>query len=355
MQEQKKAQKRLLRALAGEVLSPPPVWLMRQAGRYLPEYRRVRERVPSFLDLCYTPELAVAVTLQPLERFALDAAILFSDILVVPHALGVEVAFLEGEGPRLEPVRSESGLAALAPAWVVRERLAPVYETVRRLAAAIPPQVTLIGFSGAPWTLASYLVEGGGSKEFVEARKAARLAPEFFAKLVERLTEAVIEHLIAQAEAGAEVLMLFDSWAGVLPESERRRWVEDPARSIVTALLQRFPSVPMICFPRGVGAGLIAYAERVGCRAISLDTTVPPRWARDHLAGKAGVVLQGNLDPVALVAGGEVLEREVRAIVEAFRGVPHIFNLGHGVLPDTPPEHVAALIGILQSEAKRAM
>lgn len=351
----KPTSKRLLRALAGEPVTPPPVWLMRQAGRYLPEYRQLRESVGSFLELCYTPDLAVEVTLQPIRRYALDAAILFSDILVVPHALGVEVAFVEGEGPRLGPVRDEAGLAALRPAEAVHERLVPVHETVRRVRRALPADVALIGFSGAPWTLAAYVVEGGGSKEFVEARRAARCAPDFFGRLVDLLTEAVIEHLAAQIGAGAEAVMLFDSWAGVLPESERRLWVEEPARRVVAALAGRFPEVPVICFPRGIGAGLVSFAARVGCRAISLDTSVPIAWARGELAERHGRVLQGNLDPVALLAGGEALERDTRAILEACRGIPHIFNLGHGVLPETPPENVARLFEILQSGEACAM
>lgn len=348
-------EKRLLRVLAGEPVTPPPVWLMRQAGRYLPEYRQVRERAGSFLELCYTPDLAVEVTLQPLRRYALDAAILFSDILVVPHALGIEVAFVEGEGPKLAPVREPAQLARLRPADVLPEELAPVYETVRRLRAEVPGHVALIGFSGAPWTLASYVVEGAGSKEFVEARRAARTAPDFFEALVARLTDAVCVHLGAQIEAGAEVVMLFDSWAGVLPESERRRWVEEPAARIVDHLARNHPRVPVICFPRGIGAGHPAFAERVPCRAISLETGVPLAWARRELAEARGRVLQGNLDPVALIAGGPVLEREARRILEVCRGIPHVFNLGHGVLPETPPEHVAQLIGILQKGGGCAM
>jgi uroporphyrinogen decarboxylase len=347
--------KRLLRTLAGEPLIPPPVWLMRQAGRYLPEYRQVRERVASFLDLCYSPELAVTVTLQPLKRYPLDAAILFSDILVVPHGLGVELAFVEGEGPRLVPVRDDASFAALRPAEAMQERLWPVYETVRQLKGALPPHVALIGFAGAPWTLAAYMVEGNASKEFIEARRAARSAPAFMSRLIAQLTDAVIAHLTAQIAAGADVVMLFDSWAGVLPESERQRWVEQPAQRIVSALAARFPHVPVICFPRGIGAGLVSFAAAVGCRALSLDTAVPMAWARSALAQPYGVVLQGNLDPVALVAGEPALAQETRAILEVCRGIPHIFNLGHGVLPDPPPENVARLFEILQRDGACAM
>lgn len=328
---------------------------MRQAGRYLPEYRQVRERVASFLDLCYAPELAVTVTLQPLKRYPLDAAILFSDILVVPHGLGVELAFVEGEGPRLVPVRDDASLIALRPAAAMQERLSPVYETVRQLKAALPPHVALIGFAGAPWTLAAYMVEGSASREFIEARRAARTAPAFMGRLIDLLTEAVIAHLAAQIDAGAEAVMVFDSWAGVLPESERKLWVEQPAQRITAALAERFPEVPVIWFPRGIGAGLVAFAAAVGCRALSLDTSVPMGWAKSSLAERYGVVLQGNLDPVALVAGDPALERETHAILEVCRGIPHIFNLGHGVLPETPPENVARLIEILQRDGACAM
>ncbi len=334
--------------LAGRRVSPPPVWLMRQAGRYLPEYRAVRARTRDFLELCYTPELAVEVTLQPLRRFPLDAAILFSDILVVPHALGAEVRFAEGEGPRLEPVRDAAGLARLDLARL-HERLAPVYETVRRLRAELPEQVALIGFAGAPWTLAAYLVEGQGSKEFLQPRVLARREPGLFGALIDLLTEAVIEFLCAQVRAGAEVLQLFDSWAGVLPEPELRRWCVAPARRIVATLHERHPEVPVILFPRGVGACLRLFATETSARGLSLDTGVPVGWAATELDRPEGLALQGNLDPVALLGPERELLAEARAIVEAASSRPHIFNLGHGVLPATPPERVAALVGYLKS------
>lgn len=340
--------KPLLAALSGRRVSPPPVWLMRQAGRYLPEYRAVRARARDFLELCYTPDLAVEVTLQPLRRFPLDAAILFSDILVVPHALGAELRFVEGEGPRLEPIADRAGLARLC-ADRLHERLEPVYETVRRLRRALPDGVTLIGFAGAPWTLAAYLVEGRGSKEFLRPRMLARRDPAFFGALIDLLAESVLEFLSAQVAAGAEALQLFDSWAGVLPESELRRWCLEPARRIVATLRARHPEVPILLFPRGVGASLRLFASEVGAQGLSLDTGVPMAWAAAELGGPSGPTLQGNLDPVALLGPEHTLLEEARAILRAAASRPHIFNLGHGVLPETPPERVAALTRYLKS------
>lgn len=340
--------KPLLRALAGIRVDPPPLWLMRQAGRYLPEYRAVRAKVRDFLELCYTPDLAVEVTLQPIRRFPLDAAILFSDILVVPHALGAELRFVEGEGPRLGVVEDARDLARLDAARL-HERLAPVYETLRRLRAALPPEVALIGFAGAPWTLAAYLVEGQGSKEFLRPRTLARRDPALFGALIELLSGAIVEFLSAQVLAGAEALQLFDSWAGVLPEAELRRWCVEPAARIVAELRARHPNVPILLFPRGVGAGLTLFAAAVGAQGLSLDTTVPMGWAAAALDRPGGLTLQGNLDPVALLGPEPALLAEAEAILRAAAGRPHIFNLGHGVLPPTPPERVAALAHYLKS------
>lgn len=326
---------------------------MRQAGRYLPEYRAVRARVRDFLELCYDPDLAVEITLQPLRRFRLDGAILFSDILVVPHALGVAVSFVEGEGPRLAPVDGPQALARLDLARL-HERLEPVYETLRRLRAVLPTEVTLLGFSGMPWTLAAYLVEGGGSKEFVRARALARREPAFFAALIALLEEAVVAYLERQIQAGAEAVQLFDSWAGVLPERELIRWCIEPARRIVARLRAAHPRVPVILFPRGVGANLVHYCA-LGAHALSLDTSVPMRWAAEVLGARTPLALQGNLDPVALLGPKEALIFEARAIVEAAGTRPHVFNLGHGVLPETPPERVAQLIESLKSARERAM
>lgn len=338
--------KLLLQALGGATTPRPPVWLMRQAGRYLPEYRELRRRAGDFLELCYTPALAEELTLQPIRRFGLDAAILFSDILVVPDALGAEVRFVEGEGPRLAPVRDARALERLDERRLLAH-LAPVLETLRRLRRSLPREVALIGFAGAPWTLAAYLVEGGGSRDFAVARALARQEPGLFAALVDRLTEAVTRFLEAQVAAGAEAVQLFDSWAGVLPDSQRRAWCEAPVLRIVAALRRRHPEVPVICFPRGIGAAYPAFAARVRPQGLGLDTTVPIGWAASALPPP--LCLQGNLDPVALLEGGAAMLDEARAIVAAMAGRPHIFNLGHGVLPQTDPVAVARLVAYLKS------
>jgi uroporphyrinogen decarboxylase len=334
-------EKPLLRCLAGETLVRPPIWLMRQAGRYLPEYRDVRLGIPSVLDLCYRPDLAVEVTLQPIRRYAFDAAILFSDILVVPDALGQPVAFEEGKGPILEPVRSLADLARLRPEGI-HEKLAPVYETVRRLAKALPPEIALIGFAGAPWTVAAYMVEGGTSRGFENVQLWAYRDPASFAKLIDCLVLATIEYLSAQIAAGAEIVQLFDSWAGILPELAFRRWVIVPTLRIVTALRRRHPSVPIIGFPRGAGFQYAEYFATTGVTALGLDTTVALDVGRDDLQ-KFGPV-QGNLDPLLLAAGGAPMAASVAAILTAFSSRPFIFNLGHGIVPQTPIEHVAELV-----------
>ncbi len=340
--------KALLAALAGSKRARPPVWLMRQAGRYLPEYRALRRQTGSFLEMCYTPELAVEITLQPIRRYGFDAAILFSDILVVPDALGADVRFVEGEGPQLTPLQTEQDLARLGFGRF-HAHLAPVYEAVRRLAASLPSETTLIGFSGAPWTLAAYMVEGSGSKEFLAPRQMARTRPELFAALIELLSDAVVSYLDAQIEAGAEAIQLFDSWAGVLPEPELWRWCIEPVRRIVTTLRAKHPHVPVLAFPRGIGASYAAFAEAVPVQGISLDTTVPVAWAAANLRRDPVLCLQGNLDPVALLGDEPALRQEARRIVDAFAERPFIFNLGHGVMKETPPERVAALVDYLKS------
>jgi uroporphyrinogen decarboxylase len=339
--------KPLLRALAGEALARPPVWLMRQAGRYLPEYRAVRAQVGSFLDLCYNPELAAEVTLQPIRRYGLDAAILFSDILVMPHALGQRVDYVEGEGPKAEPVTDATGIARLS-AGRLHEVLGPVYETVRRVSAALPAETALIGFAGAPWTVATYMVEGGGSKEYGVVKRLAYGEPETFGRLVDLLVEATSAYLLRQIQAGAEAVQLFDSSAGVLPPVEFDRWVIAPTKRIVQAVRAQAPGVPIIGFPRGAGLLYERYLAGTGVEAVGMDATVPPAWAARVLQPKAAV--QGNLDPVLLLTGGEAMIRAADAIVAALGRGPFVFNLGHGVLQKTHPEHVAALVRHLRRD-----
>jgi len=342
----KKSAKALLRVLAGEALAPPPIWMMRQAGRYLPEYRAVRERAGGFLDLCYSPALAAEVTLQPIRRFGFDAAILFSDILVVPDALGRRVEYREGEGPQLEPLRERGAIDALRRDQVT-VRLAPVFEAAQRIAAALPAEVALIGFAGSPWTVATYMVEGRGGTEFVESRRMAYFDPERFGALIDVLTDATVEFLAGQVAAGAEVVQLFDTWAGVLSEEGFRRWSIAPTAAIVRALKARHPGLPVIGFPRGAGPRLIDYVRDTGVDAVGLDSGVPMGWAAAQLG--ESVALQGNLDNLVLTGGGALLEREVDRILDATRGRRLVFNLGHGILPPTPPEHVARVIARVRS------
>jgi len=334
--------KPMLRALAGERLATPPVWMMRQAGRYLPEYRATRAKAGSFLDLCYTPELAAEVTLQPIRRYGFDAAILFADILLVPQALGADLRFVEGEGPRLSTVTSAADLARLGPAEAVHATLAPVYETVAILRGALPPETTLIGFAGAPWTVATYMIAGRGTPDQAPARTLMYREPAVFDALIERITEATIGYLSRQIEAGAEVVKLFDSWAGALPGAQFERWCVAPARRIVAALEAAHPGVPVIGFPRGAGGGYAGFAAATGVAAVALDASVDPAWAAREVQSR--VCVQGNLDPLLLVVGGPALERAARACVEAFAGGPHVFNLGHGITPDADPANVEAML-----------
>jgi len=320
------------------------VWLMRQAGRYLPEYRELRKAAGSFLDLCYDPVQAAEVTLQPVRRFAMDAAILFSDILVVPDAMGQSVRFEEGEGPILDPVRTSSGISALKIDGVTNH-LAPVYETVARVKAELPDEVALIGFAGAPWTVATYMVEGRSSKDFREIKGLAYRDEAAFTALIEQLVAATVAHLVAQVEAGAEVVQLFDTWSGVLPEDGFERWCIAPAQAIVSEIRRLSPGIPVIGFPRGAAFNYERYIAETGVDAVGLDTTVPMETAK-RLQTRCAV--QGNLDPILLVEGGAPMENAVRAIVGALKDGPFVFNLGHGVLPMTPPEHVAALLGVVR-------
>ena len=319
---------------------------MRQAGRYLPEYRALRAKAGSFLDLCYDPALAAEATLQPLRRFPLDGLILFSDILVVAEALGVKLWFEEGEGPRLEAIREGDALPDFDEGRQ-RRHLAPVYEAMERVAAAAPVEATVLGFAGAPWTLATYMVGGGRSKDFVAVKSWAYREPESFARLIGTLQEAVSAHLIAQLDAGADAVQIFDSWAGALPESEFRRWCVEPLAGIVAAVKAAHPKAPVIGYPRGAGIAYERFVAETGVDAVSIDSTVAPAWAAAHLQPRCTV--QGNLDPAALVAGGVALRRAARAILDALGHGPFVFNLGEGVVPQTPPEHVAALADLVRA------
>jgi uroporphyrinogen decarboxylase len=336
--------KPLLRALAGETLSTPPWWLMRQAGRYLPEYRQVRAKAQDFVELCLTPSLAAELTLQPLRRYGMDGAILFSDILMLPYALGQKLVFREGEGPVLDAIADHAGLAGL-DLGRANSRLEPVLETVRRVSGALDPRTALIGFAGAPWTVATYMVEGGGSRDFRRVKSWIYRDPNGFAGLIDLLVEGTIAYLAGQIEAGAELVQLFDSWAGVLPEPAFARWVIEPTKRIVAALETRFAECPVIGFPRGAGLFYERYLCETGVDGIGIDTVVPLGYARENLQPNATV--QGNLDPVMLIAGGAALEKAVTEIRRTLGRGRFVFNLGHGVLPETPPENVAALARLL--------
>ncbi len=337
--------KPLLRALGGEPVWPPPIWLMRQAGRYLPEYRAIRSRAGDFIALCTTPDLAAEVTLQPIRRFRMDGAILFSDILMLPWALGHGLRFAEGEGPVLPRLTDQAGVDALDPGRV-QAAITPILETVMRVRAGLRAEgldgTALIGFAGAPFTVACYMVEGGGSKDFARVRTMAYAQPALFERLMTTLTEATVAYLTAQIEAGAETAMLFDSWAGVLSPGLFRQHVIDPAHRIVAALHGRFPGVRVIGFPRLAGTMIGAYGAATGCDAVAMDTATDPAVAARLVP--SGTTLQGNLDPLALLAGGAALTGQADAVLAAVRGRPFVFNLGHGIVPQTPPEHVAALV-----------
>lgn len=339
------SQSPFLSALAGEACTPPPLWLMRQAGRYLPEYREVRSTVPSFLDLCLSPKLAAEVTLQPLRRFPFDASIVFSDILIVPYALGQKVAFVEGEGPKLEPVADGAAIAKLGLDSAA-SKLAPVYETVERVVAELPGSVPLIGFCGAPWTVATYMVEGTGSKDQAAARKLAYREPETFQRLIDLLVETSSRYLLGQVRSGCRVLQIFDSWAGSLPEDEFERWCITPTRAIVDRVKAEAPSIPIIGFPRGSGPLAERYAAKTAIDAVGCDTSLPVGWIRSALQTRLPV--QGNLDPVLLAVGGPALETRVKWILETLGQGPFIFNLGHGILPETPIENVERLISLVK-------
>ena len=335
----------LLAVLAGARRDPPPVWLMRQAGRYLPEYRALRADKGGFLDLVQDSNAAAEVTLQPIRRFGFDGAILFSDILVIPHALGQDLRFEAGEGPRLSPPLVDQALASLTAA---PERLEPIYRTVRKVAAALPAGTTFLGFAGSPWTVATYMVAGQGSRDHAETRRMAYRDPAGFAAIVAAIVDLTVDYLLGQIAAGVDAVQLFDSWSGSLAPAEFERWVVAPTAEIVARLRSRAPSVPIIGFPKGAGGKLPAYARETQVDAIGLDETVDPLWADGALPPSLPV--QGNLDPLALVAGGRMLEDAVTRIRTAFVDRPHVFNLGHGIVPDTPIAHVEDLLALLRSE-----
>jgi uroporphyrinogen decarboxylase len=336
--------KPLLAVLKGERRDPVPMWMMRQAGRYLPEYRQLRQDKGSFLDLVYDSDAAAEITLQPLKRFPdLDAAILFSDILIVPFAIGQNLTFITGEGPRLTPPLMGAGLDDLTPYLA---RLEPIYETVRTVKSALEPDKTLIGFAGSPWTVATYMVAGQGSRDQADARRLAYADPAKFGEIIARIEAITLEYLSRQAEGGAEALQLFDSWAGNLSPAQFDQWVIAPTSRLVARLKQRHPDVPVIGFPKGAGGKIKAYAQETGVSALGLDESVDPLWAANELPAKLPV--QGNLDPLALIAGGEALDVSTRQILDAFADRPHIFNLGHGILPDTPIAHVEQLIALVK-------
>ena len=334
----------LLAVLRGERRDSPPVWLMRQAGRYLPEYRELRAQKGGFLELCYDPAAAAEVTLQPIRRFGFDGAILFSDILVIPHAMGQDLWFEVGEGPRLAPPLLDGDFSALKPGCAI---LNPIYETVRRVVADLPAHVTMLGFAGSPWTIATYMVAGQGSKDQAAARRLAYHDAAAFRRLIDAIVAATVDYLVGQIDAGVEAVQLFDSWAGSLAPDEFRRWVVAPNRAIVEQLRARRPGTPIIGFPKGIGEKLPIYARETGVDAIGIDETIDPVWADETLA--KGLPVQGNLDPLALLAGGDGLENAVNRIRAAFSRRPHIFNLGHGILPDTPVMHVEHLMAMIRA------
>lgn len=336
--------KPLLAVLRGERRDPTPTWMMRQAGRYLPEYRELRAEKGGFLDLVYDSDAAAEITLQPLKRFPeLDAAILFSDILIVPFAIGQNLSFVAGEGPRLTPTLLSSDIDQLT---AYRGRLDPIYDTVHKVKAALAPEKTLIGFAGSPWTVATYMVAGQGSRDQAETRRLAYADPGRFGAIVARIEEVTLDYLSGQVEAGAEALQMFDSWAGSLSPAQFEQWIIAPTARLVAALRKRHPNVPIIGFPKGAGGKLVAYARETMIDAIGLDETVDPLWAAKELPAKLPV--QGNLDPLVLIAGGEELEVAVKRILDAFAGRPHIFNLGHGILQDTPIANVERLIALVK-------
>ena len=338
--------KTLLRALAGETLPVPPIWMMRQAGRYLPEYRATRAKAGDFLSLCYNPELAAEVTLQPIRRYGFDAAILFADILLLPQALGADLWFVTGEGPRLSTITTQADFDKLGRGEMIHDTLSPVYETVRILRRELPEETTLIGFAGAPWTVATYMIAGRGTPDQGPAHALKAENRALFQAIIDRLTEATVDYLSAQIEAGAECVKLFDSWAGSLKGQDFDDFALAPARRIIAALKARHPGLPVIAFPREAGPRYEGFARATGADCVALDSSVSADWAAAHVQ-KDGCV-QGNLDQRLLVTGGEDLVAETKRVVRAFSGGPHIFNLGHGITPDADPANVQRMIDAIR-------
>ncbi len=339
--------KKILRALAGETLDTPPIWMMRQAGRYLPEYRATRGEAGDFLSLCYNSELAAEVTLQPIRRYGFDAAILFADILLLPQALGADLWFVTGEGPRLSTIETQADFDKLKPASDIHETLNPVYETVRILSRELPSETTLIGFAGMPWTVATYMVAGRGTPDQGPAHKLKDENPALFDQIIERLIEGTVDYLSKQIEAGAEVVKLFDSWAGSLKGEDFDRYALEPAKKIIAALKARHPDTPIIAFPRGAGERYVGFAKATGADCVALDDGVTPEWAAANV--QVDGCVQGNLKSSHMVTGGQDLIDETRKIVEAFGKGPHIFNLGHGITPDADPENVQLMIDTVRA------
>ena len=339
--------KTILRALKGEILPTPPIWMMRQAGRYLPEYRATRAQAGDFLKLCYNSELAAEVTLQPIRRYGFDAAILFADILLLPQALGADLWFTTGEGPRLSTITDMAGVTALKPTEAIHDTLNPIYETLRILKRELPTETTLIGFAGAPWTVATYMIAGKGSPDQAAAHALKNTDRAAFQALIDRITEGTIEYLSAQVDAGAEVIKLFDSWAGSLKGEDFTDFATQPAAQIIAALKSRHPGLPIIAFPREAGDNYIGFAAATGADCVAIDNSVTPEWAAEHVQSTGCV--QGNMAPTHMVTGGADLDAATRRVVQAFKHGPHIFNLGHGITPDANPDNVQRMIDVVRA------
>ncbi|SMC80900.1 uroporphyrinogen decarboxylase [Primorskyibacter flagellatus] len=339
--------KTILRALAGEAQPVPPIWMMRQAGRYLPEYRATRAKAGDFLSLCYNPELAAEVTMQPIRRYGFDGAILFADILLVPQALGADLWFVTGEGPRLSTVTAQADFDRLGQGEMIHETLSPIYETIRILKGELPPETTLIGFAGAPWTVATYMIAGKGTPDQGPAHALKAENRALFEALMDRLTEATIDYLSCQIEAGAEVVKLFDSWAGSLKGADFDDFCLKPAQRIISALKAKHPDTPIIAFPREAGDRYVGFAKATGADCVAIDNSVSPDWAASHV--QVDGCVQGNLASKHMVTGGQDLVDETRRVVDALRGGPHIFNLGHGITPDADPDNVQLMIDTVRN------